>query len=217
MKTATRTLTAVALVLALHAASKYAGTMGMPAKVSIPPGDFHGLPLQLGDWSGGESDVDPQFASLGGTCAAIHRIYHNAAGAAVVFYAAVFDDVEVPVPPHPPGACYTAAGHRIAASRDVKLSGGKEGEFLAQVLSLEKDGHNSTVLFWYQVPGATYVDGYAQRRLFWSYRGQPTWPAVVKVMLESRNPNLDRAADELKDLAPHAYEWIRQYQEAGQK
>ena len=213
----TRLLLLAVLVAAIHFAARWASTMGVPIEVSIPAGDFRELPMQLGGWSGEDACLAPRFANLGDPYAAINRTYRNPSDAAVIFYAALFDQVEIPVAPHSPESCYPASGHRIVASRDLHVSAGKEEEFLARILTLERDGRSSSVLFWFQVPGVTYLDGYAQRRLFWTYRGQATWPAVVKVMLESRNPNSDKAADELKDLAGHTYQWVKQYQEAAQK
>ena len=217
MSTATRILLAVALVTAIHVCGRFAGTVGMPTQASIPAGDFHEVPLQLGTWSGEDARLDPGLANLGGSYATVNRIYRSPAGAEIIFYAALFDQVEIPVSPHPPEACYTASGHRIVTSRDLHISAGKESAFLARILTLERDGSSPSVLFWYQIPGVTYLDGRAQRRLFWTYRGQTTWPAVVKVMLESRNPNADKAADELKDLAGHTYQWVKQYQETEQE
>jgi hypothetical protein len=70
------------------------------------------------------------------------------------------------------------------------------------------------VLFWYQVPGTTYVDSYGQRKVFYAYRGKSQKPAVVKIMLQTAGPNASRNAEVLTDFAKQVYVWTKQWQEA---
>jgi len=211
-----RIFSAAIILAAIQASLYWAGAMGLPTEASIPPQDFRELPSQLGAWTGEKVSMDPRLRGADHAHAAVHRIYKNGTGQSVLLYAAEFARVEIPVAPHSPESCYPANGYRITNSHDIQIPSGGHGDFLARTLTVEQGMEIRHLLFWFQVPGTTYVDGYGQRELFWSYRGRRTYPAVVKVTLETPQ-NGEPAAGALKSFAPLVYAWVKQYQEGGRR
>ena len=212
-----RLLTVAALLAGIQIGVLWAATMGMPHDVSLPSRQLREIPNRLGPWNGADAEVDPRLAAADHAYDSLHRLYSNAAGERISLYAAVFTEVDVRIAPHSPEGCYAAAGYRIDNSRDTEVSSDGKRPFSARLLGLDLDGQISDMLFWYQVPGTTYVDCYGQRKVFYSYRGKKEKPAVVKIMLISSGPRSRQSAESLKDLAAHVHAWVKQSQEAQQR
>jgi len=206
-----RIFSAAAVLAGIQASLYWGGTMGIPIEASIPPEDFRKLPSQLGDWTGEQVSMDPRLFGADNAHAVVHRIYKNGTGQGVLLYSAEFANVPVSNAPHPPDVCYPANGFRITSSHDMQIPSSSRGSFLARALTVEHEMETRHILFWFQVPGATYVDGYGQREVFWSYRGRKTHPAVVKVTLETPQ-NGEQATRSLKSFAPLVHAWVTQYQ-----
>jgi EpsI family protein len=192
----------------------WAGAMGLPSETTVPHRPLRDLPTRLGTWTGEDTQVDPRLATADHAYASVHRAYRNPAGETVVLYAAVFADVEVRVSPHSPESCYAAAGYQIPDVQDLSVPASEQETFSARLLRLNQEGRMGHVLFWYQVPGTTYVDSYGQRKVFYAYRGKSQKPAVVKIMLQTAGPNASRNAEVLTDFAKQVYVWTKQWQEA---
>jgi EpsI family protein len=209
-----RIFLAAAVLGAVQLAMIWSGSMGMPTKTSVPRRDFRELPMQLGSWRGEKIKVESRLATADHARASVYRLYTNPAGARVTLYAAVFSDVDVQITPHSPETCYPAAGHHITKTQEVRIPLPDGSALLTRLLNTELDQEAQQILFWYQVPGSTYVDCYGQRKAFSAYRGKPARPAVVKIVLQTAGPETELATDSLKNLAPLLYGWVKSYQEA---
>ncbi len=204
-----RVFLSIAIVVALWTAHRLGVAMGVPDEVALPERPFEDFPMQFGLWHGEEIPTDDRFRGV--ATHMVQRLYRSPAQQPVLLYSTVSDRYDIPVAPHSPESCYPAGGYRITATSDVQVAAGAGGTFAARLLTVERDRSRRLVLFWFQIPGTTYLDGLQQRELLWGYRGKEKLPAIVKIMLET-DADAPGALAALRDFAPPVHAWVAKYQ-----
>lgn len=213
-----RLLLALGLLAGIHGVAYWGGVMGgLPILTSVPSRDFQELPMQLGPWRGEDQKTDPELMNIDHSYASVRRVYRNPRDDSVQLYGAVFTDISDSVAPHPPDFCFPAAGYEVVDTSDIRIPVEKGTDFSARLLMLRRDGRTEFALFWFQVPGTTYVESYGHRKQFWSYRGQDTKPAVVKILLQASAQNSKQTRKTLEDLAVRIHRWVNEYQAGEQE
>lgn len=212
MSVAVRTLVLMVLLVGIHFAARWSATAGLPTETRVPTGDLHSLPVQMGDWTGKDVPTDPRIFKATGALAVVNRHFTDATGRTVVAHLALFTDLDAGLyTPHQPEVCIEGSGGRITRSEEIQVEADGGGTFRTRILATESSGRFSRVLFWYQAPATTFTDRYGQREVFWLYRGKPTWPPVVKVMLQMPDPNSQQAKEALTGLARQIHAWVAAY------
>ncbi len=205
MTTPARLLLATAAVVASYAAARWTGEASFPSEVRLPERDIRQLPVDLEGWRGEETELDPLVFLRTGSAAAVDRVYRNQAGYEVHAHVAVWTD-ETRVLPHTPDHCVESAGQEIAEQRAVEVV---PGEPPACLLIVELEGRRSAILFWYRLGEHVMYDHDGFRQARWTFRGKKTWPPMVKVMLSTAAPDVDKAEERLLRVARPIYRWTR--------
>jgi hypothetical protein len=76
---------------------------------------------------------------------------------------------------------------------------------------LERDGKPTHLLYWYELNGVTFTTADGFRTELWKLRGRKSWPPMVKVMLQTTDPDERTAEQGLKDLAGPVRGWLSEY------
>jgi EpsI family protein len=166
-----------------------------PPGTDMPDWTFHDMPKQLGNWHGEETKMDPRIAVLTGAKldTIIQRTYRDDSGHAVAVHAAMFDNPATGVM-HTPLICYFAAGWtKLSEQRgylQLPIGLTKLSEKLTIPISIttwesEKENRKVIVVYWYQL-GEHFLFGRWDLgvKIRWSLAGKPTWPTLIKVMME---------------------------------
>jgi EpsI family protein len=211
-----RVCVAIVGLLVIYGAAEKLKGRGMPTELAKPQMTIQEMPKKFGPWTGEDSTLDPEVFKAIGAKEAIDRIYRDKAGAEVTLHSAVFLEYGVQGVPHPPDICYPSAGYHINDSKVIDLIEGEppdgkesKGTHPARLLTFEKDSRIVYCLYWYQFGDATVYDGGAQRKLILGFRGQTTWPPLIKVMLQTSANTPEEAQRRLLDLAAPAFAWTK--------
>ncbi len=209
-----RVYIAAAILLGISLVAYGLKDRGMPTERASLEMNIQEMPRQLGTWTAEDSPPDPEIFKATGAEMAIDRLYRDKKGNTVSLHSAVFlEDFRTGVTgvPHPPEICYPASGYQLAGGETVYLDAESSPSRSARLLTFDKQGQRIYCLFWYQLGGTTYCTGDAQRRLIHTFRGQTTWPPVVKVMLQTAAVDPAEAKSRLTALAALAFDWTRKF------
>ncbi len=192
----------------------------------VPPSrDLDQMPMELGSWSGKDVPTDERIQQYLQAKAGINRLYRNAIGEEVSAHVVWTDDY---IKVHFPEQCYKEAGWRQTASKSLDIETNEdsaaalgtetasedllieaEGQtFPAKLLTFERDGRQTMVLYWFQMGDRFFFDRVRHRMLrrevCW---GNREWPPLVKVMLES--PRMGkRSENQLQEVAKQIFSWM---------
>ena len=175
-----------------------------------PTGRLRELPFQFGAWHGEDTEMDPKIAVATGADVIINRIYRDEAGHTVSVHTATFMDPAEGIY-HSPLNCYRASGWS-------KLSETRENVKVAEDLSIavslttwEKEGEKILVVYWFQLGQHVLYDRFdLGTSVRWSMRGQPTWPVLVKVMIQLPLTDPDDTKAVGLGFAQKFAEWLNQ-------
>ncbi len=208
-------LTIVAVLLVLSSvAIRLTVSPGSGAPVRMPTKALAEIPKRIGSWSDEDIKLDPRLTAGSGAAAALERVYHSPAGHQVFLYVGVFTNFlpETGVTiPHPPQECYPGVGFRILLEQDCKVRTPDGAASLARLLTLERNGRPSYVLYWYELDGATFRTGDGLRAVLWNLRGRRSWPPMVKVILQTTAPDQQTAQQRLTEIAGPLRVWLSEY------
>ena len=156
----------------------------------------------------------------------VDRIYRSPAGAEVSAHVVWTDDY---IKVHFPEQCYKEAGWKhvstqsieiglpevglaedgaeLAASNDVQIEA--DGHRIpARLLTFNRDGRATTVLYWFQMGDGFFFDRVnhrmLRRKVCW---GNREWPPLVKVMLEAPTAGT-RSENHLREVASEILAWM---------
>ena len=183
------------------------------AEVQRPTRSLEELPLELGNWTGEDAELDSRTFQVLGTEMCINRNYRDATGHSVALHSALWTQSDSWVP-HPPDACYEAAGWTITGRKTVRLKpkdGSDQSAVSVVLLSMERDGQRICALYWYQIGEQVYVDRDGARNIRRSYWGKPQRPALMKFLLQTLGSDSERAEARLIDIAEQTLGWSRTY------
>jgi EpsI family protein len=208
--TVTRLIVVVMLLAVMSGGTYLVRASLKPPKVQMPDKDFAQLPLQLGGWQGKNVDLDPKIFETIGADLIVNRSYRDTAQHVISAHLAVFTDPDTGVY-HSPMNCYRSDGWQKGSEDVLQLRLGDQPGIEGNLTTWEKGGRAVVVLYWYQVGEHVLFDRFDMGRVRWALRGQETWPALVKVLMETQGSgDLDRDKARLRDLAERVYQWINQ-------
>jgi len=202
-------LFAVALVVALIPVGTYFVRAGMkPSEVRFPDHDLRLLPMQLGPWKGEERQLDPDIFTATGAKYIVERSYEDNTGRSMSLHIAVFGDPDEGIY-HRPYNCYRGHGYTLVSEQDVPLQVPTRENMMAHVMTWEKERRKVVVAYWYQLGDHLLFDRNDMTRVRFAMMGQHTWPALIKVMIETpATAEAEETERQLQDFAARVCQWI---------
>ena len=181
-----------------------------------------GLPLQIGDWRGERVDrekMDPkrreEYDKIADKTGAAKetiedRSYHDDLGHTIMLHAAMFDDPNAGVY-HVPANCYRAAGWKKMDEYRETLQISEDVSIPVNVTAWERENEHVLVVYWLQLGEHVLFDrSDLGLKVRWAMRGQPKWPALMKVMLSMPANDWDEAKPILVGFAEEIAKWENQ-------
>jgi EpsI family protein len=207
MQTKRIVILAASLVVSYAAVSWVRSANDRPP--SPPDVELANIPLQLGEWSGEEVEIQDDTVQVLKAHSFINRSYRDPVGQLMGVHLAIWADGSGSLAPHHPEICYPAAGWELMARRTTEFSTAY-GNYPIELLQFKRDGQQVVVGVWFQAGASHYVNsGSLQAQLFLLW-GQKDQPAVIKVMLQSQQPTLDAAEPEIAGFAAMIVDAIEQ-------
>jgi len=209
--TAARIYIVAALIMATYGVAHLVEAALEPPEVVLPRWTFEEMPLQFGDWRGVPTTMDPEIAVATGADRIVNREYKDDRGHAVSMHTAMFKRPEVGVY-HSPLNCYRAQGWQLMKGEVRENLPVSDGLTIPVSLTTwEREGERLMVVYWYQM-GEHVLFGRWDLgwKIRWSLRGQPRWPAVIKVMLQISAPEPEDAKTAILSFAEQVAKWENQ-------
>ncbi len=216
MMTTTTRLFLVALLVGLLAISSYMLPELLEAKdVHLPAWELADMPSQFGSWRGADVELDEKIREqlLRDANSEVSRAYVDDQSNAVSLHLALFQDLDAGVR-HSPINCYRGNGWREIGreTMDLRLQDG--GTIPVSLTTWEKEGQRVLVMYWYQLGDHVLFNRWdllSTRLKMW---GQPSWPAMVKVLLQTTTSDADKekSRERIQAVARYAQHWISQAQ-----
>ncbi|MHB0956077.1 MAG: exosortase-associated EpsI family protein [Pirellulaceae bacterium] len=170
---------------------------------------FSELPMEIEDYVGEDREFDEEIARSVGAMDSVSRIYTNPSGVEISLHAASWNSLLQPTLPHPPTICYVASGAQIVDSRFVSV-GKDEPPVEARLLTIDRDGMKSLVLYWYRWDDKVCTTRSQATLARLALVGESAWPPVVKVMLETQcGLSADDALRSLTSFAAEVHDWTK--------
>ena len=177
-------------------------------EVILPQKGLNSLPLEIGEWKGEDSELDPKVFPFLGTNHTVNRIYQGPKGRSFSVHTALWPDLESLLP-HPPQACYTAAGWTLGEEKTVEITTPTAPPIKARLFSIKRENRKMKVLYWYRLGDNIYWnsnDAKIAQRALW---GKQKVMAIMKSMIQIEYKNDDNAELLLREFAGHIYSWTR--------
>jgi EpsI family protein len=193
---AKRLYVVVGIVLATIGISYLVRAETEPPQVEMPTWTLRDIPFQLGEWHGETTQLDPKIALATGADTIVDRTYRDDLGHTVLLHTAMFKDPAVGVY-HSPLNCYRAAGWTQTGDATEKVEIGNDLTIPVAVTTWERDGDKILVAYWFQLgQHVLYSRADLGVDIRWAMRGQPKWPALLKVMVQAEltDPEASQAA-----------------------
>jgi len=206
-------LVGVAVLMVLVYGGAYLVGAGLkPPKIEMPPYDLTTLPwhLQLpsGTWEGKPSKIDERLTqSLKSQAKVVeNRAYRGPAGQIVTVHVAIFNDHQLGLT-HTPFLCYRGNGWDKLDSEYFDVHGAQGQQAQASLSMWRREGRRVYVAYWYQFGDDVLLDRHDLGQFRWKMAGKDAWPALVKVLLETRaEAGADRQG--IVELADYLYGWM---------
>ena len=208
-----RIYSAALLLLGIFGATEVLKGRGMPTELAPLRHTLDEMPRTFGIWTGEDIRLDPQVFRAIGSQMAIDRRYRSRDGV-VELHSDVFTKMFMRAgvrTPHQPEECYANGGFVVETSETVQLESPNKKPQPARLLTLSHDGNRVYCLYWYQVDETTFWNTDEQRRVVQAFRGRPTWPPMLKVMLQTSADTPAEAKQRLTSLAALIYAWTCEY------
>ncbi len=189
------------------------GAMLQSTDVALPDWSLEELPLQFDGWKGEASELDPRLFVRIGADVVADRVYTNRRGHAVSAHTALFTDFNEAIGVHLPARCYRAAGWEQRGGETHTLHVEGLPDVRVEISTWQREGRRVQVLYWYQLGEHALLGRYDLSRAQMALAGYDTWPAMVKVMLETQGDRRQDADMHLLDVARHIRQWL--YQRSG--
>ncbi len=210
MNTTTQRLYAVAaIIVATYGISHLVKAQTEPAEVDMPSWSFREFPLQLGNWRGEETKLDPEIAVATGADVLVNRAYRDSMGHSLTLHTAMF---KVPATGigHSPSVCYLASGWRMLEQSFENVQVSSDLAIAVKLTKWEREGDTIWVACWYQLGGHVLYERFDLGRVRWAMRGQPKWPPLTKIMLQSSATETEDAKTSLLGFTEQVVKWLNQ-------
>ena len=204
----------VALILAAYGVSFLVKAGAAPPEVQLPGWKFSEMPKELSSpqvtWRGEDAEMDPEVTAAIGADSVVDRMYRDEKGNTVSMHTAIFaNPAEGAL--HSPINCYRGAGWEKVTETSEEIPVNDERRVPVSITTWERGGERVVVLYWYQIGEHVLFGRFDLGKVRWAMRGQPVWPAMVKVLLQtSAEGDLDDAKTRILDLAEQIGRWINQ-------
>jgi EpsI family protein len=202
----------IAFVLATYGGARLVETAIQQPETVLPSWTFDELPLQLGDWHGEDTMLDPKITAALGAARVRDRVYQNSLGHIVSLHTAMFENAVEGVY-HTPINCYRANGwdKKLDSIETIRISDDLSIPVKLLIYEHEKDRQRVMVVYWYQL-GEHVLFGRWDLgfKVRWSLRGRPTWPALVKVMVQIQVTDPEDAKAALMSFVESVAKWENQ-------
>ena len=203
----TRVYMVVGIVLSVYVTSYLVRVAIAPPEVEMPDWSLQDMPLKLGEWHGEDTEMDPKIAVATGAAVIVNRLYRDDMGRVVSLHSAMFEDPAEGVY-HSPLNCYRTSGWKKLGETlaDVKVA--EDITIPVCVTTWEKEGEKIIVAYWFQLGQHVLYDRYDLGKVRWGMKGQATWPALIKVMIQIPLTDLEDSKAIGLDFAQKLGEWL---------
>lgn len=208
MTTTVRLILAAALLVVTQTGVALIHRAYVPAEIAIPSQPLSSLPLQLGDWTGEDIELDERLFNAIGAHSVVNRVYRNSAGQQVSVHLALIADPTAN-PGHYPEVCYPTSGWGVVKRETSKVEAPGAAPVSARLMTYGQSGTQVAILFWYQLGERSFVDRDSYRAARQAYFGRREWPPAVKVLLQVPSANRNKA--QLEDVAGQIRAWLAGY------
>lgn len=208
--TALRLYAVVAIVAVTYGIASWVQAQVEPPGVEMPNWTFREMPLQLGEWQGEDTELDPKIAAATGAKIIVDRLYRNDLGRAVSLHTAMFDDPSEGVY-HSPLNCYVANGWTKTNETLATVHISDDRTLPVKLITWQKEGETVMVVYWYQL-GENVLYGRLDlgKLRFTTLRGQEKWPALVKVMIQISAIDVLETEAVVLEFADCVAQWLNQ-------
>jgi EpsI family protein len=189
------------LVVTIQAGTTWVRQNYVPSQVRLPSRNLNALPIQLGElgaWHGENAELDPEVFNAIGAHSVLERRYRDGLQEVLVHSAVILDATSSVA--HYPEVCYPANGWQIVSRKSVLLRVSGAPAVSARLLNLEREDQRIQVLFWYHLGEHSFVDRDSYRHARRAFWGEKTWPAVIKVMLQTSADDAQRGESQLREF-----------------
>lgn len=199
-----RLLIVAPLLMVVHFCMQWGPNNFGDASVESPTFSVEELPMQLGEWTGEDVDLDPMLFAAIDPRSALNRIYQTKLGEQASVHVALWDTGMLTTP-HIPTLCYELSGWTMEGSpTKVDLPDSSEE---AMLIVYNRANTRVAILYWYQIGEAMFFDHDGARSATRGVWNSPTRPPLVKVLLQVPANDLEEAERALVKLAQEIRGW----------
>lgn len=183
-----------------------------PRTIRAPRLPMADLPAQLGDWKAGPDTVGQSglskelFAAIGAQDA-ITREYKHPDGWSCSVHLATWHETDEWMP-HPPDTCYGGAGFIRKKSEGVSLPRHENASICESRYDMRETGAVAAAMYWYQMGDQTYYSRDGSRPVRRSFWGSDERPPLVKVLMQSNDPQTDDRDRRMLELADTVFDFV---------
>jgi EpsI family protein len=180
-----------------------------PKEIRLPDWDLSTFPLQFDSWQGAQVELDEKIMEriLRDAEDAVDRAYADDANQAVSLHVALFRDLDRGII-HSPYNCYRGAGWTRIDDTQLMLRVSEESSIPVSLTTWELQGKRVMVMYWYQLDEHILFDRLDLGMARWKMRNKETWPAMVKVLLQTSAADPDKGKERIQIIAQRAYQWL---------
>jgi EpsI family protein len=206
----------VAMLVGLLAASTYVFPAWLsPKRIELPDWSVSAVPDQLetesGLWRGAEVEVAPDVMEwlLRDADDTVDWEYADEKNNVVSLHMAFFSKLDDGIR-HSPFNCYRGQGWRELDRRRLMLAVSDKASIPVSLSTWEREGEKVMVMYWYQLDEYILFNRWELGVARWKLRNKETWPAMVKVLLQTSAADPDKGREQIQTVARKAYEWLNQ-------
>jgi Protein of unknown function (DUF3485) len=171
-----------------------------PLPAILPQHSLNEIPKEVVGWTAEDQPIDKPLFEHTGAAVMLDRNYYNGIGDNIAANFGIWLNTEMSLP-HSPELCYGGAGWQIIDRKRITIPL-QQGGRPARILTLDKTGQALYVLYCYQIGERIVLDSDELRSVRQALRGsRKNMPPVVKMMLQSNNPDAVIAQRQLTELA----------------
>lgn len=203
-----RLLIAAAVVAGIQGGIYVLHVYGMPREVTLPNRHIRNFPLSFGPWQGEDRELSRREEIVISPTWVVNRTYRDDQGREVSFHNVV-SSKNYQRMPHDPKRCYRETGWKITSEKDVSIEVPGGSPTTVRVIEYEQQAQRVLIMYWYALGDHIVLDRFQLRQAAGNFWGKKTWPAVVKVLLQtSLNDGPDKAEARLRSIAAEWLAWM---------
>jgi EpsI family protein len=206
---AVRVYAVVGVVLVAYGISYLVQVATEPPEIEQPNWTIRELPLQLGAWHGEDFEMDPKLAVATGADVIVNRMYRDNSGHTVSLHTASFLNPAEGIY-HNPLNCYAANGWLKTEEKFEEVKVADDLSIVVRLTTWEKENEKIRVLYWFQLGRHLLYERFDLGTIRWSMRGQPTWPILVKVMVQINMSEGTDTKTAVLGFARQLAQWLNQ-------